>query len=129
MIDQLLKGVLDLVGDELMRARKEHGDRFTSTHEGYGVLAEEIWEAAEEARKVEGYRTCLIDDVHEENKAKLAITLCGLEDRAVREACECIQVAAPQGPGAIPGPATNEEFDRRNTCGRQTAEAAEGCAG
>lgn len=94
MIDQLLKGVLDLVGDELMRARKEHGEKFISTHEEYGVLAEEIWEAAEEARKVEGYRTCLIDAVHEENKAKLAITLCGLEDRAVREACECIQVAA-----------------------------------
>ena len=94
MIEQLLKEVLDLVNDELKRAREKHGDRFTSTHEGYGVLAEEIWEAAEEARKVEGYRTCLIDAVHEENKAKLAITLCGLEDRAVREACECIQVAA-----------------------------------
>ena len=86
-MEDLMRAVLALVGEELERAREKHG-------EGYGAIAEEIWEAVEEAKKVEGYRTCLLDAVHEENKAKLAITLCGLEDRAVKQACECIQVAA-----------------------------------
>ena len=94
VMEDLMRAVLALVGEELERARAKHGERFRSTHEGYGAIAEEIWEAVEEAKKVEGYRTCLIDAVHEENKAKLAITLCGLEDRAVKQACECIQVAA-----------------------------------
>ena len=94
MMNGMIAAVTALVGEETQRAKENHSEKYASMHEGHGVLAEEIWEAAEETRKVEGYRTCLIDAVHEENKAKLAITLCGLEDRAVREACECIQEAA-----------------------------------
>ena len=45
MMKKLLDGVIVLTAKELALASKDHGDRFHSLHEGYGVIREELDEA------------------------------------------------------------------------------------
>ena len=47
-----------LVSDELDRASKIHGETFASTHEGYGVIAEEADEAYDEYEDLDRLLSC-----------------------------------------------------------------------
>ena len=83
-----------LVSDEYERAAGIHGLVFASTHEGYGVIAEELQEAVTEAERAQAVMHQLLKAIHREK----AQTICDLadyiRDTAVNGAAELIQVAA-----------------------------------
>lgn len=94
MMTKLLGKVTQLVADELEESNKNHPPKFYSTHEGYGVIAEELSEARDEEEWVDLYFRellgCLkLDDVGITSECAL-----NLKKAAVDCACELIQVAA-----------------------------------
>lgn len=83
-----------LVSDELDRATKIHGETFTSPHEGYGVIAEEVQEAGDALEIAESVMKQLLLAIREE-KPKSMIDLADyIRDQAVNAAAELVQVAA-----------------------------------
>lgn len=52
MIGKLLEPLAVLAAEECSRAREEYGEKYSSPHEGYGVLCEEVQEAADEIKAV-----------------------------------------------------------------------------
>ena len=83
-----------LVSDELDRASKIHGETFASTHEGFGVIAEEVQEVGDELEKAEGNLSTMLAFIRDENNQRIADVADCLRDRAVNAAAELIQVAA-----------------------------------
>jgi hypothetical protein len=83
-----------LVSDELDRASKLHGKTFASTHEGFGVIAEELQEVGDELEIVEGYLSTMLTFIRDEDKQRIVDVADCLRDRAVNAAAELIQVAA-----------------------------------
>lgn len=99
MMTRLLETVRGLVDYELADARSVHGEYFHSPHEGYGVLMEEVQEAADEVRSVERLtdedmlrfvRMC----ADGRGSTLLISRLKSLKRDAIAAACEYIQVAA-----------------------------------
>lgn len=83
-----------VVGHEVARAMERYGKGYASDHEGYGVLAEEIWEAEKELRDVKKAQNLLLQDIHAGDEVALRNMLEFLHESAVKAACECAQIAA-----------------------------------
>lgn len=93
MMNELIAAVTALVGEETQRAKENHGEKYASLHEGYGVLAEEILEAGEELQMIEAYKQAVLSAIHLDND-QIGAWLREVERAAINAACECIQVAA-----------------------------------
>ena len=83
-----------LVSDELDRASKIHGAVFASPHEGYGVLAEEVQEAGDEADLIDAVMRQLLLAIREEKPSSIVDLADYIRDKAVSAAAELVQVAA-----------------------------------
>ncbi len=83
-----------LVSDEYDRAAGIHGEVFASTHEGYGVIAEEIKEAVDECEEIEDALWTLLTAIQRESMQDIIDIADAIRDRAVNGAAELIQVAA-----------------------------------
>lgn len=83
-----------LVSDELDRASKIHVATFSSTHEGFGVIAEELQEVGDELEIAEGNLSTMLAFIREGDSQRIADVADCLRDRAVNAAAEMIQVAA-----------------------------------
>lgn len=94
MMTRLLETVRGLVDYELADARSIHGEYFHSPHEGYGVLAEELYETNAETEDVCWKEKMLLRALHKDNLPLLVHTLEAMQESATRAACEYIQVAA-----------------------------------
>ena len=99
MMTKLLEKVRGLVEAELADARSIHGEYFHSPHEGYGVLMEEVQEAADEANSLKyladesllRYVKACADG---RGDALIKARLKNMSCIALKAACEYIQVAA-----------------------------------
>lgn len=99
MMTKLLEQVRGLVADELAESRKNFDEYFHSPHEGYGVLMEEVQEAADEVESVKRLTDesllRYVKACADGRGSVLALSrLKGLERDAINAACEYIQVAA-----------------------------------
>ena len=83
------------VSTELIDAKRIHGERYASAHEGYGVLMEELHEATVELRDLDSLiREQTMEDLHENDLAGMICDLADVDLLARHLACEAIQVAA-----------------------------------
>lgn len=94
MMKKLIDGVIVLTAKELALANKDHGDRFHSLHEGYGVIREELDEAKEERQAVGDAFGDIMYYIRTEQYAELRACLNNMGNHAILAACEYIQVAA-----------------------------------
>lgn len=94
MMKQLMTEVNGAIEAELNRAQVNYGRTYHSPHEGYGVLAEELWEAEEEHDHVDYIRRLMLRALQLEDTELLLQHMQGIVDRATLAACEYIQVAA-----------------------------------
>ena len=83
--------VLELVEIELAAANEKHPP-FSSQHEGYAVILEEIEEAKAQINALEQHLGYAWDIIKHDSNAKERIEMC--KHFAVWAACELIQVAA-----------------------------------
>jgi len=80
---------------ELADAKRVHGERYASPHEGYGVLMEELHEAAVELRDLDSLiREQTVEDLHENDLAGMICDLADVDLLARHLAGGAIQVAA-----------------------------------
>jgi len=80
---------------ELADAKHTHGEKYASVHEGYGVLMEELHEAAAELHDLDDIiRIPLMEGLHENDQEAMIDALSVTELFARKLACEAIQVAA-----------------------------------
>lgn len=108
MMDKLICGVEDLIRQELALARKDHGEKFASPHEAYGVIAEELHEAEEEYRMVHEHRQTMLNALRFNSPSLMDDACVDLRRTALLTACELIQVAAMAEKAMI----TEERSDR-----------------
>ena len=94
MMDKLMAEVNGAVEAELNRAQVNHGRVYHSPHEGYGVLAEELWEAEQEHDHVDYIRRLMLRALQTEDADLLHQHMSDIATRAALAACEYIQVAA-----------------------------------
>ena len=94
MIDPIMTEISQVVQEELQRARVDHGETYASMHEAYGVLCEELHEAGIEYREIQAYEGMLSGAIHKGNEKLLRSELDVICSRAIRAACELVQVAA-----------------------------------
>ena len=81
----------ELVATELAAANRKHPP-FHSQHEGYAVILEEMQETEEAIRLAKIDLEIAWRNIRDDISAEAEI--CGLKERAIRAACEAIQVAA-----------------------------------
>ena len=81
---------------ELNQAHKAHGRRFSTPHEGYGVLMEEIWEARLHTTAIDNLSGRLIGLLHnvETHQEAYSKQLGQRKDQAIKAMAELCQVAA-----------------------------------
>ena len=91
---QLMTEVNGAIEAELSRAQVNFGRTYHSPHEGYGVLAEELWEAEEEHDHVDYIRRLILRALQLEDNDIMLQHMQGIAERATLAACEYIQVAA-----------------------------------
>lgn len=94
MMTKLLSRIKANVDAELKEARKNNGLYFNSSHEGFGVIAEELEEAREEASDTINSFEPMVRAIRKNDKGVLDNLLVSLENHATLAACEFIQVAA-----------------------------------
>lgn len=92
MLDHMMEPLEILAMKECERAKAEHGHRYASEHEGYGVLAEEVQEAAEEMERVRELMGDLLRQVR--YGSPMGVVLGEIRRHALQGAAECVQVAA-----------------------------------
>jgi hypothetical protein len=83
-----------LANTEYERAAMIHGKLFSSSHEGYGVIAEELHEAAREEDRAQKLMYRLLKAIHEENADAIADKADYIRCAAINTAAEMVQVAA-----------------------------------
>jgi len=93
-MEELIKSVSRLVGEEYRRAATAHGGAASSPHEGYALTKEETDEAHDQIICVEHLMDSLwlavkADDIQSQPKI-----LRRIRNEAIKGACELIQVAA-----------------------------------
>lgn len=93
-MEVLLKEVKGSVDAELSRAQVNHGKTYHSPHEGYGVLAEELWEAEVEHDHVDYLRRLMLRALQTNDSVRLIELMGDISERATLAACEYVQVAA-----------------------------------
>ena len=95
MMNDLIAAVTALVGEEIQRAKENHGEKYASLHEGVGVLVEEVWEAGKELQMIRDFEMSrLINAIRLTDSQRTKGSLELVERIAINAACECIQVAA-----------------------------------
>lgn len=94
MMGKTLHGVRCLVTKELTMARRVNGYYFASSHEGYGVVMEELDEAREEDKLAKDMAEDLLYAIRKGHWRRVNGLLNELEKHATLAACEYIQVAA-----------------------------------
>lgn len=94
MMKKLLSHVRVDIDTELYEARMNNGMFFNSSHEGYGVIAEEHDEAREEAEEVALALKAMLQAIRKNDSRELLQTVNDLGAHATLAACEYIQVAA-----------------------------------
>ena len=93
-MDSIVHPVNLLVDMEYERAKMMYGGMFANAHEGFGVIAEEVQEAAEEAEKAIDLLSPMLRAIRADDKVKIVDKAYMIRDRAVNAAAEMIQVAA-----------------------------------
>lgn len=93
-MEELVKAISALVGEEYQRAAAEHGGAANTPHEGYALTKEEVDEAVEQVGMVRQNITELWCAVKADNFPGQEQCLAGLRRAAILGACELIQVAA-----------------------------------
>lgn len=87
-----MEGVKYLVQNELDMACEENGDSFSSDHEAFSVILEEVAETKEEFAYIVDCLQGLWRSVRQDNANENVLK--DIERHARRLACEAIQVAA-----------------------------------
>ena len=87
-----MEGVKYLVQNEFDMACEDNGNSFSSDHEAFSVILEEVAESKEELQIVIDCMNGLWRSVRQDNKNGDILT--DIERHARRLACEAIQVAA-----------------------------------
>ena len=87
-----MEGVKYLVQNEVDMACEDNGNSFSSDHEAFSVILEEVAESKEELQIVIDCMNGLWRSVRQDNKNGGILT--DIERHARRLACEAIQVAA-----------------------------------
>lgn len=87
-----MKGVDYLVQNELDMAADDNGEHFSSDHEAFSVILEEVAESKEELAVIIDCMNGLWRSVRQDSKSGDILT--DIERHARRLACEAIQVAA-----------------------------------
>lgn len=93
-MEELMKAVSALVGEEYQRAAAEHGGAANTPHEGYALTKEEVDEAREQVGAVCQNITDLWCAVKADDLPRQEQCLVGLRRAAILGTCELIQVAA-----------------------------------
>jgi len=93
MMTKLLNEVEELTKAELARCNEQH-PLFASNHEGAAVIREEVEEAEDEMGWIKDLYHYLWGAVKDDEPETATKAACELKERAIRCACECIQVAA-----------------------------------
>lgn len=93
-MNALMAEVNGAIESELNRAQVNFGETYHSLHEGYGVLAEELWEAEEEHDHVDYIRRLILRALPAEDNELILQHMTDIASRATLAACEYIQVAA-----------------------------------
>lgn len=95
---ELYQAMRDEVTNEQSRAKEIYGEINHSDHESYAVILEEFDEADRERRMfaldLEAFWMHCKTDHNDENSKDKREILATLSDRAIRAACEWVQVAA-----------------------------------
>lgn len=94
MMDALLNEVKRSAESEMVRACLDHGLKYHSLHEGYGVLAEEVYEAEFEGKSIDGAFRVLLHDIRIGDEDIINTDLTEIARLAELAACEYIQIAA-----------------------------------
>lgn len=91
-----MENVAQLVLDEYEMAKKDHGKKFSSMHEGYAILLEEVEEAKEQMDSVmcDAHLGYMWESVKHDDIDAAADAAHIIRTRAACLACEAIQVAA-----------------------------------
>ena len=92
MMTKLIAAVEQLVNEEYDRASKDHGERFHSLHEAFGVLMEEFEETRDELETVSRFLNGFWKEVKRDSCD--IVFLNEAKKSAINLACEAIQVAA-----------------------------------
>lgn len=93
-MEELVKAVTALVGEEYQRAAAEHGGMAHTPHEGYALIKEEEEEAGDQMSVVSQKVTTLWWAVKADDLATQRLNLSEIRTAAILGACELIQVAA-----------------------------------
>ena len=94
MMDEILCDVEKAVHYEETRIKKLYGEKYHSLHEAYGVLKEELYETDIELERLNATEDGLLRAIHRDDVDTLNLAYDCIAKRAVRAACELIQVAA-----------------------------------
>lgn len=94
MMDQLIREVTDLVGEEYQRAAAKFGPKNNSPHESYAVLLEETEEAQEQVSVIQSRMDAFWLTVKGDAPDAMGAYLNSTKRAAILGACELIQVAA-----------------------------------
>lgn len=93
-MDEILCDVEKAVHYEEARIQVVHGEKYNSMHEAYGVLKEELFEAAIELEHMSATEDGLLRAMHRNDMSTYELSMNRIANYAVRAACELIQVAA-----------------------------------
>lgn len=94
MMDQLIREVTNLVGEEYQRAAAKFGPKNNSPHEGYAVLLEETEEAQEQVAVLQSKMDAFWLTVKADATDAQGTYLDDIKRAAILGASELIQVAA-----------------------------------
>ena len=92
-MEELVKAISALVGEEYQQAAAEHGDAANTPHDGYALIKEEE-EAGDQMSVVSQKVTALWWVVKADDLASQRMYLSEIRTAAILGACELIQVAA-----------------------------------
>lgn len=93
-MDEILCDVEKAVHYEETHIKQEHGERYHTIHETYGVMMEEICEARKETNSLDDFEKAMMSAMHRNDTATLDLIYDRIAGCAIRAACELIQVAA-----------------------------------
>ena len=91
---KLYRRMRGLVKQELELANKDNGDHFNSSHEAYGVIAEENTEAWDESIDTHQKVDDLLGAIRRNDRGAILEAAKEIERKATLAACEYAQVAA-----------------------------------
>ena len=94
MMDHLTPLVDKAVDLEYKTTSVDHSPVFINSHEGFGVLSEEIQEALDDLDYIAERIQDMLVAIREQDKYAISHSAYSVYHRAKDAACECVQVAA-----------------------------------